>query len=388
MLDKKIVITGGGSGGHISAATAVIEGLKEKYPNTLDQILYIGGNLAMEGDSESTSLEDRLIGESEIPYVSIRAGKLQRYFSFKSIKLLKGVIGGYIDARRELKKFKPDFVFSFGGYVTVPVCLAAWRMGIPVYIHEQTAGVGLTNKITGKVAKRVYISFESSRDSFNPDKTIHVGNAVRPQIFKTDGKGDVVDAVGKMAVSKEKYPIVLIAGGGQGSHILNLTVRQMIRYGVEQFQIILQTGDNKVHRDFELIEKEWGKLMGGCKDRFFPVKFIDQEEIGYVFDKIDIFVGRSGANFVYEMGVLEIPSIFVPIPWVTNNEQYKNAMTLVDTGLARVLPEGELSAERLFKELNDLKDAIDSNKLEIDQQKLRKAFPTDAVSKILNDLPL
>lgn len=387
ILEKKILITGGGSGGHISAATAIIDGLKRRYSNVHEQILYVGGKLAMEGEKEGSSLEQRLFKDSDIDFVAIRAGKLQRYFSFNSIKLLFGVFGGVIDARKVVKQYKPDLVISTGGYVTVPVCFVAWLHKIPVYIHEQTAAVGLTNKTTSKFAKRVYTSFPSSERYFPKGKVVHVGNAVREKVFKTDGTGEVVDAVKAMLPNRDKLPILLFTGGGQGSHKLNITVRQMIPYLVEEFQVVIQTGQNEVYKDYDILQKEWRKLSEEKKSRFFPVKYIDAEQIGYLFSNTDIHIGRAGANFVYEIGVLKIPSIFIPLPFVTHNEQEKNAQTLVDYGLAKIIPEGELTPEHLFNEIKKFSREIRSG-LKIDVEGLEKTFTTDAVDRILADLKL
>ncbi len=387
-LNKKIIFTGGGSGGHISAAMAIIQGLRSKYPNLYENILYIGGNLPMEGEEGSESLDEKIIGKTEIPFRSIRAGKLQRYFSWRTVTLLFGVIGGFFDAIKEIKNFKPDMIISTGGYVTVPVCFAGWIKKIPIYIHEQTAAVGLTNKIVGKFAKRVYLSFEQSKEYFNKNKTVLVGNAVRPDIFKKDGFGETVDAVRTMLPNKEKLPIILVSGGGQGSHLLNITLRQMLRYLVEEYQVILQTGDNKVNNDHEMLNKERNKLPEKCRDRLHVTKFINSNEIGMVFDSIDLYIGRSGANSVYEMAVLRKPSIFIPIPWVTHNEQYKNAKTLEEMGLAVILPEGEVNADRLNSEIRKIFNKIKTGKLSIDSKKLSERFPLDAVDRIIADLPL
>ncbi|MCB9790763.1 UDP-N-acetylglucosamine--N-acetylmuramyl-(pentapeptide) pyrophosphoryl-undecaprenol N-acetylglucosamine transferase [Candidatus Nomurabacteria bacterium] len=387
-LKKKILFTGGGSGGHISAATAIIDGLRDRYSNVLDQILYVGSNLGMSGEKEAESLEEKIVSSSDIPFVSIRAGKLQRYLSLDTIKKVFGVLGGVIDARKVINDFKPDIIVSTGGFVTVPVAFVGWIKKIPVYIHEQTAAIGLTNKIASRFAKRVYTTFPQSAQYLPKGKALQVGNAVRKAIFSDKGKGETISAVKKMLPEKETFPIVLIAGGGQGSHLLNIITRQMLRYLVEDFQVILQTGDNKVNRDYEILLKEKKKLPESLQDRFLPVKFIPANQIGYIFKNIDIYVGRAGANFVYEMGLMRKPSILIPIPWVTHDEQNKNAQSLVDVGLGKILPEGELTAERLFNELKRLNQKIRSGRLRIDESKLEKNYRTDAVEKIMKDLNL
>lgn len=387
-LNKKILITGGGSGGHISAATAILDGIKAIYPNTLKQVLYVGSNLGMVGEKGSISLEEKLVGATDTPYISIRAGKLQRYMSRDTIKLLFGVFGGIIDSWKVIRSFKPDLIISTGGFVTVPICLVGWLLKIPIYIHEQTAAVGLTNKISARFAKRVYTSFPQSKQFFPKEKVLHVGNAVREKVLQTDGKGEVVDAIKKMINKKATKPIILVTGGGQGSHKINITIRSMLRYLVEEFQIILQTGDNQVYKDYQILKTDWRRLPANLQDSFFPTKYISADEIGFAFANADFHIGRAGANFVYEIGVTRLPSIFIPIPWVTHNEQEKNAQTLVDIGLAKILPEGELSPERLFSEIKKFRQFIKGSRFSVNDAQLKEMFPTDAVPKIIDDLPL
>lgn len=386
ILKKRIIITGGGSGGHVSAATAFIEGLKGRYSQVCNNILYVGGDLAMEGEKGGKSIEQKIIEQTDIPLKIIRVGKLQRQFSIHTIRLLFRTILGIGDAKKTLKEFKPDLIVSTGGFVSVPVALAAWRMKVPIYLHEQTAVVGLSNKIVSRVAKKIFVTFKSSLKHFPKNKTILVGNAIRPDIFKTDGKGKTVDAVKDMIPFKKKFPIIYISGGGQGSHLLNITVRQMLPYLLQKYQVILQTGDNSILKDYEILDKERGKLNKEMRKKFYPVKFVNSKEIGHLFNNIDMFVGRAGANTVYEMGVMQKPSLFIPIPWVTHNEQFRNASILKDLGLAKILPEGELTSERLFLEIEKLNKGIKEMKKNIDSDKIKRLFPKDAIEKMMNSI--
>lgn len=385
-LDKKIVVTGGGSGGHVSAATAIIDGLKEKYPNACEQILYIGGDLAMVGEKNGRSIEQRRIEKTDIHFRKIRAGKLQRRLHPSTLFLLLRTILGIWDARKIMNEFKPDLVISTGGFVSVPVAMAAKRMNVPVYLHEQTAAIGMSNKIVAKIAKRIFTTFPQSNKHFPPEKTEHVGNAVRPAIFNTGGKGNVVDAIKEMLPIKENYPIIYVSGGGQGSHLINVTMRQMLPYLSQEFQVVLQTGDNQQLQDYEVLKKEMNKLPPNLQKRFFPTKFVNEQEIGYLFEHMDFFIGRAGANTVYEMGVMKKPSIFIPIPWVTHNEQYKNAKILENLGTSKILPEGELTAEKLFMEIKKMKAQWPKKKQEVNTAELDKVFTTDAVEKIIKSI--
>lgn len=385
-LNKKILITGGGSGGHVSPVRGIIDELTAKYENALEKTLYIGGKLISESDTKGKSIEQMRFENSKVKFIAIRAGKFQRAFSLKSVKLLFGVVGGFIDAWKVISKFKPDLIFSTGGYVTVPVCLIGWLKKIPIYLHEQTAAVGLTNKIVAKFAKRIYISFKQSEEHFPKEKTLHTGNIVRECVFNKKGSGAVADAVKKMQSKRDKFPILCIVGGGQGSHFLNLITRQMLPYLLTEFQVILQTGKDSAHKDYEVMKKEREKLPGDKKSMFFPTKFILEKEFGYVFRNIDIYVGRAGANFVYEMGILKKPSILIPIPWVTHNEQTLNAQTLVEAGLGRIIPQGEVTAEKLFNELQKFNDVCIRGGYCGDNEALERLFPTDAAARVVKDM--
>ena len=386
MSDKKVLITGGGSGGHISAATAILDGLRARFELPNENILYIGSGIGMEGEKVQQSLEEKVIGASDIPFKKIRAGKLQRYFSWKSVKLLWGVVGGVIDSWKVIRDFRPDLIISTGGFVTVPIAFVGNLLKVPVYVHEQTAAVGLTNKLSSKFAKRVYTSFKSSAQYFPEEKVLHVGNAIRKDVFEKNDNSPLAQKVKKMSKQRDHFPILLFTGGGQGSHLINITVQQMLPYLLQDYQVVIQTGDNSLNRDYDELVKEAGRLDQKSQDRFVATKYINKEEIGYIFSQTDLQIGRSGANYVYEMAALRIPSIFIPIPWVTHNEQTKNAQALAQLGVAKVLPEGEVTAERLYNEIKKMMDKISSKNLKYSEKEIEEIFPTDAVEKIVADL--
>ena len=384
VLDKKIIVTGGGSGGHISAALAIISKLEEKYQLDKEHFLYVGGDLGMEGEKPGNSLEQKLMKDKPFQCKYIRAGKLQRTFSFNTIRLLLRTIPGLFDSLKIIKEFRPDIVISTGGFVTVHVCLAAKLFKSQIYLHEQTATVGLTNKIVGKISEKIFITFDSSKKYFDPNKTIVTGNLVREEIFNTKGQGKVVDEVRKMKDRQSHYPIIYISGGGLGSHLINTTIKECLPSLLQKYQIILQTGDNKVFKDYNILEDVKNGLPEEMKDRFLPVKYINNTEIGFVLNNIDLYMGRSGANTVYELGVLKIPSIFIPIPWVTHNEQYENAKILKSLGLAEILPEGELIPECLPVKI----DSFLKKEHLFDKEKMLSTFRTDASDLILKAIDI
>jgi UDP-N-acetylglucosamine--N-acetylmuramyl-(pentapeptide) pyrophosphoryl-undecaprenol N-acetylglucosamine transferase len=380
---KKIVITGGGSGGHVSVASGLIDGIRDRYPELYKNLIYVGGDLGMVGEDFGNSLEQRRFQDVDFKTKFIRAGKLQRKFSFSTIRLLFRTFLGLIDSFKILKEEKPDLIFSTGGFVSVPVCFAGWLKDIPIYLHEQTATVGLANKIVGKFAKRIYIAFESSRNYFKEGKVRLVGNIVRDAVTEFD-VNNVNQDIRNLITNNTKYPLIYISGGGLGSHIINTKTLEEIHKLLSSYRIILQTGNNLTYKDYEKSLDIKNKLSEEKQQMFLPVKFIDDRSIGYVYHNMDLLLGRAGANTVYEMGVLAKPSIFIPIPWVTNNEQFENAKSLRDLGLSEIIEEKD------FKDI-DLKNMIDTQieKLpteEFNKDLLQKKFPTNAVEKVLNDM--
>lgn len=380
---RKILVTGGGSGGHVSVASAIIEEIKERDPQVYKELIYVGGDLGMVGEEYGNSLEQRRFQNADFKTKYIRAGKVQRRFSISSIKLLFRTVLGFFDSLKIVKEEKPDLIFSSGGFVSVPICIAGWLRGVPIYLHEQTATVGLSNRLVGIFAKKIYIAFQSSEKYFDIKKTKLVGNIVRDAVtdFKID---NVSEEIRNLVTKNTKYPLIYVSGGGLGSHIINQKILSEITNLLSNYRVILQTGDNKRYHDYQKALDIKNKLPIEYQEKFLPIKFIDDKNIGYVYHNIDLFLGRAGANTVYEIAILAKPSIFIPIPWVTNNEQYENAKILEETGISKIID------EEIFKEINITKEISKhlekSSKIDVDLEKLRKTFPKDAVEKVVNDL--
>ena len=367
-LNKKIVLTGGGSGGHVSVALSILGELERRYENTKEMVTYIGGDLAMVGDKGAKSIEEKRMQGRGYRFLKVRAGKLQRYLSFNTISLLFRSILGIFDAIKYINHLKPDLVISTGGFVTVPVALASFIFRIPLYIHEQTAAVGLTNRISGLIAKKIFVTFKESIKYFPKNKTEVIGNPVRQEIFQINDGTPLLDHLKIMNKSKDKYPLIYISGGGLGSHVINVAIRDSLIHLLDRYQILLQTGDNQTFRDYDILKKEQSKLPKEKKERFFVSKFVTDYEIGAVFNSCDFYIGRSGANIVYELGILGKPSILIPIPWVTHNEQELNARVLVNMGIGSILREGELSRESLINAIDKFYKSIESKKVDISKK--------------------
>lgn len=338
----KVVLTGGGSGGHISPALAVAKLLKEDQNTSL---LYIGGRMTMEG-STGASLEEQLVKPTGIPYVNIRVGKLRRGgFSLATIKRLWGVFPGFFEAIRHLRSFKPDVVFASGGYVSLPVVIAASLLRIPIVIHEQTAVVGLANKISARYATKIAITFPQSAAYFPTSKTVVTGNPLRPEVLQPNPKNSQVMAW--LQSTSKQLPLLYITGGGQGSHIINTTIEAILPELLTSYRIIHQCGAHVQFADYERLIEVKNTLDSQRSNNYFPSKFFTPDEVGAIYQQADLAIARSGANTVLELAAVGLPAIFIPIPWVTHDEQTHNAQVLVEVGLARILPEADLSPQSL-----------------------------------------
>jgi UDP-N-acetylglucosamine--N-acetylmuramyl-(pentapeptide) pyrophosphoryl-undecaprenol N-acetylglucosamine transferase len=347
----KVLMTGGGSGGHVSPALAVACVLLQRDPDI--QLLFIGGKLTMEG-STGPSIEERLVRAENIPFQAIHAGKLPRQaFGIRTVKRLWGVVPGCVEAFAAVRRFSPDIVLSTGGYVSVPVVLAAAMLRIPVILHEQTAAVGLANQLAARVATKIAITFSSSSKFFDSRKVILTGNPIRPEILSPNKDAVESSSLGNWLQSSA-LPLIYITGGGLGSHIINETFFQLLPAILEQFRIVHQCGANEYYQDYEhvlAVIEDWPIEL---RKRYWPVKTLTADEVGSIYEQAAIVVARAGANTVLELAAWGIPTIFVPIPWVTHDEQTKNASVLVEAGTATIVPESSLSSARLAEAITDM----------------------------------
>lgn len=325
----KIVITGG----HLSPLLAVFDALPSDF-----SVLVIGRKHALEGD-KAVSLEYQALLDRNIYFKEISAGRLQRKWTQHTLFSLFKFPYGFFQAFIIIKEFAPDVVLSFGGYVSLPVTLAAFLLGIPVVVHEQTLGAGLTNRIASIWARKACISWESSRRFFPKSKTVFTGNPIRKyQISNIEYQ-----------ISNEKIPLIYITGGSTGSHAINVLVEGCLENLLKNYKVIHQTGDAHKYRDFVRLENLKESLSKKLKARYHLVKFIKPEEVGAVLSKADLVVSRSGINTTTELLFFDKPSLLIPLPYSQDNEQLKNAYFLRDAGLAEVAFQENLNSDNLFE---------------------------------------
>lgn len=358
----KIIITGG----VLTPALAVIDELKEQVKW---EIYYLGRRYSMEGDP-TLSVESKVIPQKGVNFISFNPGRLQRRFTKYTVLSLLRIPVGLFQALIILRKIKPQVILSFGGYVSVPVVVAGWFLRIPVLTHEQTIVFGLASKINSFFARVVAVSFPQSRSYFPQKKVILTGNPLRKAIFKSQKpiwlKRNILNS-----------KVIYITGGNQGSHLINQAVLEILPDLIAKYVIIHQTGEKDFSEILNQKMSEDQKFLG-----YFVLPYINDEEIGWVFDQADLVVSRAGANTISEMAALGKPAILIPIPWTYQDEQTKNARMLVDTGLAEMIPESNLSGKALLSKIDTMMSNL--KKYKSGASLAQKSIKVDASRKIVD----
>lgn len=359
----KVVITGG----HHTGALPVISELKKRVPNV--GIYWIGHKYSVVGDKNPT-LEYREITALNIPFYDLKAGKL--YKTSNIIRILK-VPFGIIQAFFYLTKIKPDIIMSFGGYLAAPVVFAGWFLRIPSITHEQTVVVGYANRFISHFAKKVLLTWGESAKYFKKGKIRVVGLPLRPEILKSTSDSFTINP---------GLPTVYITAGKTGSHIINKIVLDSFEELLQICNVIHQCGDTSVYDDYNMLKSGVGTTY--TPGKYNLKKFVFGDEIGEVFSKADLVIGRSGAHIISELLTLEKPSILIPIPWASHNEQFENAEVLVEAGIARILEESNLTVTSLISEVVAALKRLDDMKIKMPS--IKKVLVLNSAELIVDEL--
>ena len=352
----KVVITAGGTGGHIFPALAVINKLKEK-DKTCD-ILYIGTTDRMEKD---------IIPKEGINYVGLKMLGLNRRNPFKNIKVMKTYYQAVKKAKEELIKYKPDIVVGFGGYIEAPVIYAASKLKIKTIIHEQNSLPGVSNKFLSRYVDKILISFQENSKYFPKEKTIYTGNPRSEQIKN-------IKVVKKETLGfKKELPLIIIVMGSLGSLTMTNKLKEIVsEFKNKNYQILLITGNNyyEAYKDINV------------PSNVKIVPFLNNL-IGYMKDAT-LIVTRSGASTIAEITSIGLPAIMVPSPYVTNNHQFMNAKALEKAGACKIIEEANFNKDSLIKEIDDLIN----NKVKLNNMKkaLLKRSKTNSATLIYDEI--
>ncbi len=358
----RVVIAGGGTGGHTSAGLAVAATLK----CSGDDVHWIGSR---EG------IEARRAPEAGFPFHPISTGKLRRYWDRQNVTdLLVNVPAGFIQSWSLLRQLRPAVLFATGGFASVPPALAARALRLPYVIHEQTAVLGLANRITGRFATKIALSFPDTRGGLRSDRVVVTGNPVRPELL--GGRREAALAGFGFDAA---LPLVYVTGGAQGSHRINRVVGEALPRLLATCQILHQCGDNAETGDHLWLQERACSLPPRIAARYVVKPYIGAE-LRDVYAAASLLVGRSGAGTVNECCNLGLPALFIPLPGAAGDEQTANARLVESAGGALLLPQADLGAERLVEALSRL--LADPAVLEVMRARARALAAPDAAERL------
>lgn len=328
----KVIITGGGTGGHINPGIAIAKKLKEMHGDA--NILFIG---------TENGLEKKMVPKEGFDIQFITVEGLNKKLSLDTIKSAFAGLKGYRRASRILKEYKPDIVVGTGGYVCGPVVLSAFFHGIPTVIHEQNAIPGVTNKILSKVATQIAISFKESEKFFPSAKVKFTGNPVKEQIINLNRD----KAIEVWGFDKTK-PILFVVGGSRGAKNINNAVTDLIPKLIEEnIQLIFVTGENGYNTTIKKLEEAKINIKNLKGVKILPFIYNMQDALG----ACDLIVSRAGATTLSEVTAVGIPAILIPSPYVANNHQEYNAIVLEENGAAILIKESQLNQNILGEQI-------------------------------------
>jgi UDP-N-acetylglucosamine--N-acetylmuramyl-(pentapeptide) pyrophosphoryl-undecaprenol N-acetylglucosamine transferase len=348
----KVIIAGGGTGGHVFPAISVAEEILKR--SSTNDVLFVG---------TKKGLENELLSKREYNMRYIRAEGIKGRGLTKGIRAAFSALSGTFDSISLIREYRPDIVLGVGGYVSGPMVLAASLHGVPTAICEQNAFPGLTNRILGKFSGRVFAAFEESSRFFPRHKMVVTGNPIREELLTFKGGSSDGDKL-----------TVLIFGGSQGARTLNSVVPEVLgRLGRDDISVIHQTGS----ADLESVNAAYN--MYGIEARVHA--FI--EDMAGVYSEADIVIGRSGAGTVAEITALGKPSLLIPYPYAANNHQMENAKILERHGAAVVIEDKEATAENMLEALTE---ALRKDKLDAMASRARELGKPEAARAIVDEI--
>jgi len=351
-MSSRIFFTGGGTGGHVYPALAVIDQLKQS--DIPWDIRWIGSSKGMEKD---------ILSRTDIPYLGIPSGKLRRYFSLQNFLDIFNITAGILKALWILIRYRPRLLFSKGGFVSVPPVIAAWLLRIPVYSHESDLDPGLATKINSRFSRKIFLPYPESRRFF-PDsmesRLAVSGNPLRQELFTGDASN-----LRKAWQVPSGVKVLLVIGGSSGAQQINDLVDSLLpRLSKLPLYIIHQRGAGNAAK-------------GEGQDNYLPLEYIHQE-MADLYDLADVIISRAGAGSLWEICALGKASILIPLDSGSRGDQVRNARLFKEKGAVRVLETKEATADNLFKEIETL----------VENDQSRKALGGAAANSVPRDAAL
>ncbi|WP_416151041.1 undecaprenyldiphospho-muramoylpentapeptide beta-N-acetylglucosaminyltransferase [Salipaludibacillus sp. HK11] len=331
----RILVSGGGTGGHIYPALALIRHLKSQDKSI--ECLYIG---------TENGLESKIVPKEGIAFETVKISGFKRKVSIDNVRTIFRFLNAVRKSKKYIKEFQPDVVIGTGGYVCGPVVYAAAKSKIPTLIHEQNSVPGLTNKFLAKYVTKVAVSFPDSAEFFPKEKVVMTGNPRASEVVKKEYKNSV-SRLKELGLDPSKKT-VLVVGGSRGAKPINDAIMNTLHHWSEkEYQCLYVTGEAHYSKVREQLDQEEVEIRN-----IVFVPYI--HDMPAVLNEVDLIVARAGATTLAEITALGLPSILIPSPYVTNNHQEKNARSLEKAFAAKVILEKESTPEKLMNEMDSI----------------------------------
>ena len=351
---KKIILTGGGTAGHVTPNIALMPRLKE-----------LGYEISYVGSYDG--IEKKLIEELGIPYYGISSGKLRRYFDLRNFIDPFKVLRGYFQSKKLMKKLKPDIVFSKGGFVSVPVARAAAKKKIPVILHESDMTPGLANKLALPKATKICCNFPETQKNLPDGKAVVTGTPIRTELFTGDK-----EAAKKFCGFTDDKPVILFIGGSTGSQVINDTLSACLDELLEKYNIIHLCGKGKANK------------ANDGKNGYVQYEYI-KKELADLFALSDIAISRAGANAICELLALRKPNILIPLSLAASRgDQILTAQSFEKSGYSKVIKEEDLSPAGLVKAIDET--FADRDKYIKAMESSRQSNAIDIITNMIEEL--
>ena len=350
---KRIILTGGGTAGHVTPNIALIPRLREEGYD----IHYIGSY---------DGIEKKLIEDLRIPYHGISSGKLRRYFDPKNFSDPFRVLKGYTEAARLMKSLRPDVVFSKGGFVSVPVVIAAKNHKVPAIIHESDMSSGLANKLCIPSATKICCNFPEAMEHLPKEKAVLTGTPIRQELLQ----GDPLDAIRFTGLNANK-PTILVVGGSSGSVRVNEAIRECLDDLLKTYQVIHLCGKNKTDAAYD------------GREGYVQYEYI-KKELSAMLAFADLVVSRAGANAICELQALAKPNVLIPLSeQASRGDQILNAESFRKQGFSYVLPEEELTHDSLLEAIREVYEKRAEYKHAMESSQMTNSI--DTIIQLIND---
>lgn len=369
----RLIIAGGGTGGHVTPALAALAALRARLGGRPLEVLWIG---------TADGIERRIAGEQGLPFAAIQAGKLRRYPSLANAVDLARIPVGVGQALARVARFRPDVVFGTGGFVSVPTVAAAGLLRRPVLIHEQTAQFGLANRLALPFAATIALPYEASRAYLPATKrrVVVTGNPVRADLLA----GDRAEGARLLGLDPA-LPTIYATGGARGAQRLNAALAAALPELLARYQIVHSRGTQPEPPTLADLRSAVAPLPAARRARYVAREFVGAE-LPHVYALASLVVGRAGAGTVAELAALGKPSLLIPLPGTGGDEQTKNARLLADAGAAVVLPDRDLTPAALAAAIDRLLAPDRADALAAMGEAARTQAPGDAAGRLAEEL--